>query len=672
MKKITAIAVFVFFTATSCVAQFAPHHHYSGTIIGENGDVLDTVKVLGLYLRFYSNGNMYTAGIASPDTLYNITFLDMANGGFKQVIEGAMEKSIIDREAANAELGTGWYRIRVNYIAGGDSAVATDGMPSPNTNYLKEIRVDIDGETHGIDSISADTIYIDGTWASSGTAQYADFSWWTLQYLPSNSLKYGTTAVGNVEWETTHNKIRAHNKYLNNYNIVSKAGGMIWRHDNWLSDFNSTQTSLASWHSVLDKHGVKSTSALNSQWEERWDGTGNKHAKFWRSLQSRGHEIASHGPIHQNHWWFIGTGNSTFTTDMPGVLRIGTGVTYDTVYLDTIPAGYGGSTYPLLTNDGLDIWLKRSKEMFAYIGLNPPTYWIEGGGLPVYFNPDSIYDSSWGNGYIGGGKYTNTYFQHMGFNSPWPGKSEYFMNWNAPESISISTDGAGNGPRNYTAPEAIKQLVDQSAKHTITIFRQHIHGVRISDWYLECMDSICEFAVKHPYAIRGWTGSEAARIVYQSETNPYINYIPSLDMNIDAAMGDTMPDGWTLGANAALHEAMTGSQSSLGCVSVGTGETTNLYLTRLYGIEKGVNEFTIDIKDAGANDTVYVEFTYNYGDKYSALSTAEINKAFPSTASWTTNTTEVTFPYNTSFVDIQVWSRTAESYVDELTLKKKY
>ena len=160
--------------------------------------------------------------------------------------------------------------------------------------------------------------------------------------------------------------------------------------------------------------------------------------------------------------------------------------------------------------------------------------------------------------------------------------------------------------------------------------------------------------------------------MYQSETNPYLNVMPSLDVNIDAILGDTMPDGWTIGSEAAYWEAMAGSQGSLGCVSVNTTESDNLYLTRLYGTEKGINTFTIDVKDRGVNDTVYVEFTYYTGATYQTLSGTEINKAFPSTPDWVTNTTEVTFPYNTSYVDIQVWTRTAESYVDELTLRKKY
>ena len=246
------------------------------------------------------------------------------------------------------------------------------------------------------------------------------------------------------------------------------------------------------------------------------------------------------------------------------------------------------------------------------------------------------------------------------------------MDWNSTEAISLIASGNTYGTRNYTAAEAIKKVVDQSAKHSLTIFRQHVQNRPSDRWYLECMDSICGFMVQHPHYIRNWTGSEAAKIMYQSETNPYLNIIPSLDVNIDEVYGDTMPDGWIIGSESAYWEDMAGSQGSLSCVSIGTTEVDNLSATRIYGVEKGINTFGIDIKDKGANDSVYVEITYYTGAKYTDLSGTEIQLSFPSTAEWVTNTGEITIPYNSSYIDIEIWSRTSESYVDQIFMRKTY
>ncbi|MFC2086685.1 hypothetical protein ACFLSA_00775 [Bacteroidota bacterium] len=192
------------------------------------------------------------------------------------------------------------------------------------------------------------------------------------------------------------------------------------------------------------------------------------------------------------------------------------------------------------------------------------------------------------------------------------------------------------------------------------------------------MDSILYFAFKNQAYIRNFTASEVSRVMYQSQTNPYINYIPCnpitglvFEDNIDAQYEDTEPDGWELGANATYWYKKGGSQGSASCVIIGTGEDENVKCNTLYGIEKGVNTFTIDIKDKGKNDLVHIKITYFAGDDYLSLKGTDIDFSFPSDDEWTTHTADITFPYNTAYINIKAWTNSDESYMDELSLKKK-
>lgn len=649
-----------------------------GIKVGPNGSTLDTIKVEGLNLNLYNNGNTYTVGIASADTLYDISFQDEYSSYIKN-LNGSVETNSIDYNKTLIPLGQPYGNKTFEIHKDSNWAYCSGGITE--ADWLLETTNGY--EVFDILSASNDTIYINGTW----TVEDGNYSllpgYFMMNDLNNDTSFYGNNLIHNLQKTRIYNQLQDPIKVNDNYNIVSKVGGMMWRSDNWLSpDFNDHMSALSNYFAIFDKYHIKGTWALNELDERYWTGNYEKYTKFVADLQAKGHEVADHGPLHTNYTYYVNTSyyDGAETTDVPGIMSADLNGSIYHVKVDTIPTAINGLAYPTVSNDGLDIMLWRGQKIFDFAGLNPFTYYIEGGGAGVFYHPDSIYSAGFKNLCLGGGKYTLTYYKHMGFNPPlgWIGKSEYFMDWNSTESITLSDDSGGAGDRVYSASAAIKKLVDQSAKHSLTIFRNHIQSVPPISWYRDCMDSIFYFVFSHQAFIRNFTGTQAAKVVYQSQTNPYINYMPAnpitgqcFEDNIDEVYGDTMPDGWIIGTTAAYWED-GGSQGSKGYVSVNTGETTNLSLTRLYGIEKGVNDFTIDIKDKEANDTVYVEITYYSGDTYSTLSGTEIQLAFPSTANWSTNDTTVTFPYNTSYVNIQVWSRTDESYVDELTLKKKY
>ena len=174
--------IFILLFFPSCVlsqSNFKKGIETKNIKIGDNGSILDTGKVEGLNLIFYNNGNPYVVGIASPDTLYNITFLDEVDGGFSKNLKGSLTKSVINRQTASNKKGFPRFRARLTFTSGTSKALVVDGIVNPN-NFLKELRMEISGEMHLVDSLNTDTIYIDGTWSENGTLVYADFAWFTV------------------------------------------------------------------------------------------------------------------------------------------------------------------------------------------------------------------------------------------------------------------------------------------------------------------------------------------------------------------------------------------------------------------------------------------------------------------------------------------------------------
>ncbi|MFC2087921.1 hypothetical protein ACFLSA_07165, partial [Bacteroidota bacterium] len=606
----------------------------------------------------------YRSGMSDTNVLYKTTFKDI-NWDYKKTINGAIETSYIDLEGTLLDEGIA-ARMNITFKKGKDWAIIHNSRLKPGADigylyrYVDYKDIVCQGEMHHIIKRNWDTVWIDGTWKAESGIYEAKIGIFTFQESVNDTSYYHSEKLGNFPKHWQYNQSLNHDNVNRNYGIVSKTGGMLWRHDNWVGgDIASTNSmgALAHWLSVLDKYGYKGTLALNERTEELWDGKYEIYKKFWQSIQARGHEIADHGPDHKNFWYPVSPEHRVVTENTPGVNRIKKGRNFDIVIVDTVIGGF-------VSTAGFDIMLNRSQRLFKYIGLNPFTYWIEGGGVGAFYSPDSLYFGSYKNRCVGGGEYTNQKYKHMGFNTPWVGKSEYFMDWRAYESISLQTRGDAVGERNYSAKDAIKKLADQSAKHTLTVFRQHVQYIKPDSWYLSCMDSILFFAFKNQAFIRSFTGTEASKIVYQSQINPYMNYIPCnpitsqvFEDNIDSKYGDTEPDGWELGPNATYWQNKGGSQGSASCVIIGTGEDKNLKCTRLYGIEKGINTFSIDIKDRGSNDTVYVKIIYYSGNDYFSLKGTEVDLAFPSGDNWLKNTAEITFPYNTSYIDIKVWSR---------------
>ena len=498
---------------------------------------------------------------------------------------------------------------------------------------------------------------------------------------PLDSAHYHNADIGGYQNTTVVNNVPVQK------NIFAKKPGLIiLRHDNYMQQANEeTNSTLLLWLAVLDKYDLKGLIALNEQDEIRLS---ERDIAFWHSLQKRGHEISSHGMNHSNYWFEIPKSINVYTDETYGVELVKTGGTvYDSIILDTCTIG--GIKY--LTQAGFDLYLKRGQDLFKKRGLNPFTYWCEGGGQSVVYHPDSNFYGSRKNKNIGGSFAGQTKYKHGGYNPPldWIGKSEYFMPTSGTECFNTTSPYWSPVPPTGGAEGSIKFLVDNSAKHGLSSRIQHTaDSIYWTDFY-NYWDSVCNFINNHPAYMQVVTGSQAAEIMYQDQRTG--NCIPAnpltgqcFEDNIDAAYGDTKPDGWIYGWRDNKNcywvtDADSASQGSKGCMDIGTTDT--LICKRLYGIEKGKNTLSIDIRDNKANDTVFVKVNTYGGATHSTWDSDTRDKltgymntttlSFPSTASWTTNSGTMTIPYNCSFVDIYIWCKTARSYVDEVVLKKE-
>lgn len=544
-------------------------------------------------------------------------------------------------------------------------------------------------EKHKMLYVSNDTLYVDGIWSyPSGTYnQYYNFyKRFFIKDLTRDTSYYHQRYFGDTKEVMIPSNTKKMTSNISS-SIVSKKGGVLFRHDNWMTPYEDMKRYIMEWVTVLNKYNLKATLALNERWEGDTVAFRDDLIRFWQYLQQTGHEIADHGMNHSNWNYEVEDEYLKVNEQMDGVdsIRQTTiwGKAVNRVYMST----YGGFT----SLAGQDLMFKRAKEMFRFLGLAEPTYWIEGGGQAIYYNPDSVHISSRLNGFVGGGKYRyyNNY-KHSGYNPPlgWIGKSDYCMDWQDVTSICPTASQGGGGDRKYDAKTAISQIADQSARHTLTIIGEHFHLA--DQWVLDWYDSVGHFIAANPFFVKQMTGSDWARTMFQSQTNPYENIIPSFEFDID---GDLIPDGWDFWItrftnNGAVGEGNTvtypiknystldrwveeGSQGSN--FSVAVTSTDTLYCHNLYGVEKGTNKFKIDIKELDSgSDSVHVRFVYYYGDNSNSLSNSSLEFVYPVTSSWVSHESEITFPINTSYLRIFIFGDNGNaSLVDELYLGLK-
>jgi hypothetical protein len=468
--------------------------------------------------------------------------------------------------------------------------------------------------------------------------------------------------------------IQGENRY-NNTNTVSKIGGILIRTDNWyLWNYDGSMYALINWLSIWDKYGLKVVLALNENDERLWMGTNEKYAIFWRNIQANGHEIADHGMTHSNFNYVVPTAYLGVNANTDGILTVkdnGNGT--DSVVVDTTALGK-------TTEAGFNQLMKRGQRLFEFIGLKPFTYFMEGGGQLHYHLIDSVIKGCEENGIIGGSLYNDNSYRHDGYSPPvdW-GKRSAYSNRVMDATYNIQLENIWNtyGTQHETAKESIKQITDMASRNEMTTMFLHVQIYDGDDWFYEVTDSIARFLAENKSQVLTLTASEWSQRLYYSQTNPYENVFPHntisnlvLEDNIDGIYGDDSPDGWILNGTASWA-TNGGSQESNGYCIVGT-TGNSIECTRLMGIEKGLNQFVIDIKDNSSSDSVFVEVKEYYGTTFPTLTNRTTTLKFGTTAGWVTTAKDITINKNTSYADIKIYCKTGTAYIDEVILRKKY
>jgi hypothetical protein len=484
-----------------------------------------------------------------------------------------------------------------------------------------------------------------------------------------------------------------------------KQGGVMFRQDNWLWSSGDNVVAACDGQMlgyqaqllILDKYGIRETLALNEmdslRWsatdgiDDKWFGNFTRYKRFWKSVQDRGHEIADHGSIHTNYSFIIEAAKAHRYPKGNGVLnhqgRTGSFAMDSLIVSDTVHIPGALPTLFFTTTKGLNVQFQRAKEMFAIIGLKTPTYWVEGGSQSVDYNDDSVQVSSDLMGFIGAGKYKaySVKYKSQGYDPPQGWRSEFFMDWEAvPESITCyhtPWQSMVGTVREMSAAAAIKRIVDNSAHNALTIIASH-PGTP-DQGYVDFTDSICAFLQANRYKIPCMTGSQWARRMYILPHDNHQNSFPHnilsgscFEDNLDAAYGDTIPDGWTM--LAGCYKINNGYH---GKAVVVNATESSLQCNRLYGIEKGANTLSFAAKEISSTDSIIVKIYFYGGTAFTAVwgghsgYASTLRLAWLPTTSWTIKSATVTVPTNTSFIEVAVWARAGTIAVDEFKLIKQ-
>jgi hypothetical protein len=134
-------------------------------------------------------------------------------------------------------------------------------------------------------------------------------------------------------------------------------------------------------------------------------------------------------------------------------------------------------------------------------------------------------------------------------------------------------------------------ISDKVAKHYVMIDRSHFLTQRGGDWnaYLGKMDSLLAWCHRNYDKIPVKTYSQWADELYGEATNPDVNIIPPLNVDVD---GNGLPDGYFRRVDGVLDT--TEGINECGHYSCLIGHTgTICKIIDLAGIEKGDNEFGI-------------------------------------------------------------------------------
>jgi hypothetical protein len=238
-----------------------------------------------------------------------------------------------------------------------------------------------------------------------------------------------------------------------------------------------------------------------------------------------------------------------------------------------------GQNDVFLLVDAIKVLAMRDQQFCDNNGLTRPTIWIQPGG----YHPNTF------RAYVKEALESMGYTAAAVFADPVPIKLYNSYDPNNDNRYGMSWEDFNEEAQ--TLVQVKKIIADNFARHRLSINQSHLSpesGTYAA--YLQKTADILDWCLAQNIPIKSY--SEWAQLFYQTPQNPYVNVMPSADVDLDA---DNHPDG------IAFHSTVVTDGQS-GVFNKSFSKNGNGLLCEMYdlgGAEKGENYFGVWIKGNG-------------------------------------------------------------------------
>jgi len=232
-----------------------------------------------------------------------------------------------------------------------------------------------------------------------------------------------------------------------------------------------------------------------------------------------------------------------------------------------------------LNIDGIKTLAIRTQQFCDSNGITRPTIWIQPGG----YHPD-VYRAC-----------VKEALKPMGYTAAAlfadPVPIKLYNSYDPNDDNRYGMDWEDFNEEHQTLAQVKKIIADNFARHRLSINQSHLSpesGTFAA--YLQKTADILDWCLEKGIPIKSY--SDWAQLLFKTPQNPYVNVMPSIDVDLDA---DTHPDGF------ATHQAVVMDGQS-GVFTKSFSKNGNGLLCSLYdlgGVEKGENYFGIWIEGNG-------------------------------------------------------------------------
>lgn len=239
-----------------------------------------------------------------------------------------------------------------------------------------------------------------------------------------------------------------------------------------------------------------------------------------------------------------------------------------------------------ITEDGLKSLMLASQLWFEDLGLNYYKYWCMCGGNWAIANSETIRNAGIQMGYLGGSTHSNDGNIPMTYN-----QSNTLSRW-ATQIQTISTEATpSNELKRFIANEVAKHrgLVDLShmgykCPAITTLFSGTDEEKFVQ--YLKNLEDVLKFCYENEIPVL--TYKEANEVLYDSVSNPNINVLPPLYVDLTS---QGYPDGYTLNKKTVLVDSIGVSEDRFHSLEI-NGNGFVFKINNIGGFEKGENIFS--------------------------------------------------------------------------------